>query len=80
MDFFFCLLVLYVVNLVHLLPFKNQHKLPGRWEVEGLGGKGKGMKTRKLVVSRQSRDVQYGIGAMVSITIMAVCSARWVLE
>lgn len=57
MDFIFCLLVLYVVNLVHLLPFKNKHKLPERWEVEGLSEKGEGMKTHKLVVRRQSQDV-----------------------
>ena len=44
-----------------------------------MGDKGEGIK-HKLVVTKQSRDVKYGIAPIVNNTVITKCGARWVLE
>ena len=49
----------------------------GHW---GLGGKGEGIGKYRLVVTKQSRDVKFSPGSIVSNTAISMYGAGWVLD
>ena len=45
-----------------------------------MGIKGGGTEKYRLVVTKQSRDVKYGTGNIVSNNVITMYGARWVLD
>ena len=59
---------------------RTNWQLPEGRGVGWLGERSEGIRKYKLVATKQSQDVEYSIGSIVNIIVMAVYIARWVPE